>query len=755
MRPKVNAVFANATADSGARIRLIGLALAIFIPLAVLTAGVLYLLFETQDEALQHTLYERELKAVELGQQRMTIALETVISDLRFLAKQSALHRWLANDTPQTRQALIEEYTAFITEKVVYNHVSYYDIDQERVLWVHRQVVTPEGENEIRAEIVPAVSLHQVFDAADHDKVLRLEKDHIYVSPFRLKTMRGAAETDVVPMVGYAVAIYNQAGEKVGVLHVKFLAEQLLRRVKALRDQGSIWVVNAEGQWLLRENPDADWTLSNQNGEKPSFAQVHPQGWAHIQAQPRGGQFMANGDLYSYIRITGRVDSLPSAGLNDTSLGIEMPRLFIVTHVSADEIAAERRAIAQPLITLGAILLLLCLIISAVVAAQILHRRRAAEFLKASEARFRAVLESAPDAVIISDTEGKIVLANAQVERLFGYKRDNLIGHPVEMLMPARFRNGHKGHRTKYAEEPKARGMGVGQTLYGLRADGSEFPVSISLSPAETESGILVIADIRDVTNQQQIENRIKELNARLTRDNTELAALNKELESFSYSVSHDLRAPLRAIDGFSQALQEDYEERLDDAGKGYLTRIRQAAQRMGQLIDDLLRLSKVTRANMDPQDVDLTELAQDIAANLQMSDPSRAAEFQIAPNMKTRGDAQLLQIALENLLGNAWKFTGNRNPARIEFGTTSQGKETTYFIKDNGAGFDMAYVGQLFGAFRRLHDARTFPGTGIGLATVQRIIHRHAGRIWAEAAVDQGATFYFTLNGERMGHGT
>jgi PAS domain S-box-containing protein len=249
-----------------------------------------------------------------------------------------------------------------------------------------------------------------------------------------------------------------------------------------------------------------------------------------------------------------------------------------------------------------------------------------------------------------------------------------------------------------------------------------------------------------DITARKETEAKIQQLNKDLRQHTTQLEAANKELEAFSYSVSHDLRTPLRTIDGFSQALLEDYGEQLPEEAQGYLTRVRKAAQRMALLIDDLLNLSKVTRVFMKLVPVDLSQLVQGIAAELQHAQPERRVNFKITPNLKASGDSSLLQAVLENLLNNAWKFTAKREQAEIEFGSKHEKDEIIYFVRDNGAGFDMTYASKLFGAFQRLHAMAEFPGTGVGLATVQRIIHRHGGRVWAEADVDQGATFFFTL---------
>jgi light-regulated signal transduction histidine kinase (bacteriophytochrome) len=255
-----------------------------------------------------------------------------------------------------------------------------------------------------------------------------------------------------------------------------------------------------------------------------------------------------------------------------------------------------------------------------------------------------------------------------------------------------------------------------------------------------------------EVLERQQAEERVQTLNQGLRQAIIELKAVNQELETFSYSVSHDLRAPLRSIDGFSQALIEDYKDQLNVTGQDYLKRIRLATQRMGHLIDDLLMLSRVTRSDIHLESVNLSHLATCICRDLQQLDSDRQGRFLIQPEVFALGDAHLLQVVLENLLNNAWKFTSKHPQATIEFGAIVQENEIpAYFVRDDGVGFDMAYANKLFGPFQRLHGMHEFPGNGIGLATVQRIVHRHGGRVWAEAAVEKGATFYFTLAEEEV----
>lgn len=413
---------------------------------------------------------------------------------------------------------------------------------------------------------------------------------------------------------------------------------------------------------------------------------------------------------------------------------------------------------------------------------KVTQNKRAEEALRTSEEQKNAIMENLPSALIhIMDREFRYVSNFGEGLQKAGLTNEMLVGKTIfEVLGPelgetiaGYYRQVLEGKTVHY--EGSFEGQDYLVHSAPLRDERGNITqiLSFSLNVTENiqttkqlqaanlelqrlfdESNQLRLALLSVVEDQRLAQEKVQQLNRELeqrVRERTaQLEAANKELEAFAYSVSHDLRAPLRALDGFSSGLLRDYQDQLDAQGQHYLARIQGATRRMGQLIEDMLHLSRVSRQEMKRERVDLSQIASQIAENLAEQAPQRQVEFDIAPNLMVRADESLMTIALENLLGNAFKFTSRREEAHIQFGIDGHTDEIVYFIRDNGAGFDMAYMDKLFVPFQRLHSEQEFPGTGIGLATVNRIITRHGGRIWSESEVNHGTTFYFTLGGEK-----
>ncbi|MCZ7646981.1 MAG: MASE1 domain-containing protein [Planctomycetota bacterium] len=369
---------------------------------------------------------------------------------------------------------------------------------------------------------------------------------------------------------------------------------------------------------------------------------------------------------------------------------------------------------------------------------------------KLMERRLRVILESSPSAMIMVDRQGQVVMANSQTERLFGYPCPELIGQRIEVLVPAALRDRHLENREDFFRKPEVRPMGAGRDLHGQRKDGSEFPVEIALNPIQTSEGLQVLASIVDITARKKADEEIRALNEDLERRveqrTAELIEANHELDAFCYSVSHDLRAPLRHINGYIEALMQDAGERLTREQLEYLKVVDESSVRMSKLIDHLLSFSRMSRQPLQKDTISMDELVADARRLLRNRAGDPTIEWRIEPLGAANGDRNLLLQVWANLLGNAVKFTQGRTPARIEIGRVTKAEKNAFFVKDNGVGFDMKHAHRLFGVFQRLHHTKEFEGLGIGLAIVQRIVQRHGGQVWAEGAPNQGATFFIHL---------
>jgi signal transduction histidine kinase len=348
--------------------------------------------------------------------------------------------------------------------------------------------------------------------------------------------------------------------------------------------------------------------------------------------------------------------------------------------------------------------------------------------LQASESRFRTMIEGNADGVVLVDEQGMIRFVNPAAEALFGRKKDELLGEIF----------GFPAVADKTTE------------MHIVRRHRKPVTVEMRVVETEWEGRMAYLASLRDVTERKQMEEEVRQLNEeleqRVQQRTAELEAANAELEAFSYSVSHDLRAPLRAMDGFSRILLEEHASHFPPDAAHYLQRVRDNVQRMDQLIQDLLSFSRLSRQSLAKKPIAFTDFVHQVLADLHDDDKDRCVDIVIGELSPCYGDPALLRQAMLNLLANALKFTRQREIARIEVGCKHTADDIVYFVQDNGVGFDMQYASKLFGVFQRLHRDEEYEGTGVGLAIVQRIIHRHGGRIWAEANVDHGATFFFTL---------
>lgn len=433
----------------------------------------------------------------------------------------------------------------------------------------------------------------------------------------------------------------------------------------------------------------------------------------------------------------------PQVAVDDSS-ALDAFRLLSDVAVQRERMAAEaagkRIRSAIDVVLWGALLLPLILLLSLLLWRFLNQVFRANKELERVGWELDAILANAPDAMLYVLSSGEIIRANDQASRLFGYSTGELVNMKIEALVPESIRSEHERYRDAFLyDEGDPHRAAQGRLLTAVTRDGTEVPVEIGLSILRQGSESRAIATIRDVTERMRAQREIEQLN-------DSLKTQNEELEAFSYSVSHDLRTPLRSIEGFSQLVEKRYAERLDTTGIDYLQRIRRATVRMGDLIDDLLQLSRVSRTEIKPRYINLSAMAEEVLQANAESEPERKVEWEVEPELHTVADPVLLRAVLENLLGNAWKYSATREQARITVSAAEQDGEAVFCVRDNGVGFDMRYADKLFGAFQRLHGPEEFEGTGIGLSTVQRIVQRHGGRIWAESEPDRGARFYFTL---------
>lgn len=377
---------------------------------------------------------------------------------------------------------------------------------------------------------------------------------------------------------------------------------------------------------------------------------------------------------------------------------------------------------------------------------EIAERARTEDALRASESRIRGIVETAVDGIITIDEHGTIESVNPAVQKIFGFTPDELVGQNVSILMPEPYRREHDQYLENYRRTGQRKIIGIGREVVGQRKNGTTFPIDLAVSEVQLGARRIFTGTVRDITERKEAERERERLLVAEKNARREMEASVRELEAFSYSVSHDLRAPLRAIAGFAKILAAEHEQELSPEARELLQRVRESAGKMDLLITDLLAFSRVSRQSVEMHQVSMAQLAREAARDLEHTCAGRQIEIVFGDMPEAYGDTMLLKQVWMNLLSNAIKYTSKKEQARIETGWEQQDSGGAYYVRDNGVGFNMKYAHKLFRVFQRLHGEKDFEGTGVGLAIVARILSRHAGRIWAQAEPGHGATFYFTV---------
>ncbi len=554
----------------------------------------------------------------------------------------------------------------------------------------------------------------------------------VYVSPLDLNIEHGRMEEPYVPVLRFVTPVFDAGGQFAGALVTNVDPEELLAPLGA-QGRVNVYLVDGSGQYLF--HPDESRRFGDLLATGAGLASdLGPEVAALLTSRP--GLLTVSGRMFARTRVK-------FAGLSTAN------EWWVVDEIALADVPGAN--VAKPIVAAAVLLLM-----AAAVGYWVI--RGLARQLKESEERFRAVFETSYDGVIAYDAELRYRLWSPAMERMMGVPAADVLGHEATTVFP-------------FLEETDE-GKAMRGALTGIATQTPPVPYEVPDSGANgyTEATHLPVRDsrgrvnggmaiIRNVTervqaekallkSQQELRGLNSELEQRVRRRTSELEAANQELEAFSYSVSHDLRSPLRAVDGFTQAVLVDHGDALDDEGRRLLNRVREASRRMSELIDDLLEMARVSAADMHHEPVDMTSLAHDVSVELSEDLDGRAIDVVIEDDLRAVGDATLVRVLLVCLLDNAFKFTRCAPQARIEIGETEHDGRSCFFVRDNGVGFDPRHVHRLFKPFQRLHSTDEFEGTGIGLATVKRVANRHGGDAWAEGEVGEGVTMFFTLKG-------
>lgn len=748
------------------------LSLYFFLPLAALIIGGAVFIHRIETERTAAYIHLHEDREVGRGAEALVGKLDVIGRNVLYLSRHDALLDSIDDPSPRNLAHLARDFSNLSASKAVYDQIRWLDETGMEIL----RIDNVNG----KAVVVPKEKLQDKSGRYFFTDAIKLERGEIYISPLDLNIEHDKVEVPHKPMIRVGTPVFGRDGNKRGIVLINYSAKDMLdafgRAAAGIADH--VVILNREGFWLRSTDAADEWGFML--NRKETFGDRYPAAWARIQAE-NSGQFETGEGLWTFETIHPllagqRTGSGAGAAFAPGGRELESHQYYwkVVSRLPPGVLSAMRCEADAALAAAAVLLLALSLAGSwklgqawlelttatAALKAEIGWRRRVEQSLEENNAQLVEAQRIAHLGRWEIDVRSCSHHWSAEVFRILevdpgiaeaGIDTFMAVVHPEDREMVRRayadyVKNGaaydltHRllmpGGRIKFVHER-------GEIRHG--ANGDPFRA---------------VGTIQDVTELEQarrnlaglsadLERRVAGRTAELKAVNAELKAVNAELETFSYSVSHDLRAPLRAIDGYSRMIVEQCTDRLTVEERRLFDRVLANVQRMDQLIHDLLNLARVSHTVLKRQDVNLSELAAEVVQTLRERYPDRQrnVETVIAPNMHANGDAGLLRDVLENLLGNAWKYSGKRDAAKIEFGSyPGNDGENICFIRDNGAGFDMKYADKLFGAFQRLHSPSEFDGTGVGLASVKRIIERHDGRIWAEAKVGHGATFHFKL---------
>jgi PAS domain S-box-containing protein len=646
--------------------------------------------------------------------------VSSVVGDLRLLGAGDGLTSYLATGTPADLERAIRRAVYFSKDNPDYDQLRYIDEKGQEVFRVNRN-----------GDVVPPNQLQNKADRPYFQKANALAPGEIFVSTLDLNVEHGQIERPYKPMLRLALPVFDATGRRRGIYIINYLAGNSLDRIRQYspRFAQRFRVLNDRGYWLAGARPEDEWGFVLPERADRSLARTDPELWARILREP-AGQAPYHGGYFTWSRV------IPTqfASNKPVKLVAEDPFIVFASELGPEEWAATLLDLRQDFIVVAWLLgvLTICL-------AWFFQARQRAQ---KERDRFFTLTR---DMLSIAGFDGRFKRVNPAWEESLGYTQEELLSRPfLDFVHP-------DDHDKTILETSR---LALGEEVHSFEnryrcKDGTYRWLLWSARPM-IEHG-LIYASARDVTARREAAERIQKLNEDLKARAEQLEGANQELESFSYSVSHDLRAPLRHIHGFVDLLQRAPEFKANETAQRQMGVIARAAKEMGRLIDDLLAFSRTGRAEMHLLPVNMRDLAEQSIQALENETQGRRVTWDLQPLPIVEGDPALLRQVWANLLGNAVKYTRPCAEARIEIGRKKPAgpdaeKEAVFYVRDNGVGFDMRYATKLFGVFQRLHRAEDFEGTGIGLANVQRIVHRHGGKVWADSVVGGGSTFYFSL---------